>query len=459
MGNRSGTGKGAGADAGNDNATRVQLGPFWLAWRAERSEWTICWYDKSARTRRRRGTGVTGGEPGNPPPAAHEALANHYLEWNRPAEPQKPAEAPVAELLTFFLTDHAVHKADSARYGYSVQHLLRFFAEQRRLGFITGGVTVADITKAFVDRFIDFRKGEGVGGHTISRDLAALRGALNHAWRNERIASAPFIREVDSKDKAKPRALVYSHEQIAALLEAAWRIEDRRHVFLYAMIQLSTCGRSEAIMELDADRQISDGLIYFLDPDEDQTSKRRSIVPIAPTLAPWLASAEGRVIRYRVPVAERKWADPAVPEFEERAPEDIGRAFDACLIEAGISRPVLAADGSPVMLPARRKLGETTPRMKLRGQGTPNTLRHTIITEMHKRGVDERQIEMASGHAPIGTNKRNYMHLRPDYLSELIDAVEGFWSDLRRYTTVHLRTQCGPNVIDLAAARATAARQ
>src|SRR3546814_5435798 len=80
-------------------------------------------------------------------------------------------------------------------------------------------------------------------------------------------------------------------EQVAALLEAAWGRPERRHVFLYTLIALSTCGRSEAILDLH-DHQIDRGLIYFLDPDRDQTSKRRSIVPIAPTLAPWLEGAD-----------------------------------------------------------------------------------------------------------------------------------------------------------------------
>lgn len=93
------------------------------------------------------------------------------------------------------------------------------------------------------------------------------------------------------------------------------------------------------------------------------------------------------------------------------------------------------------MLPPRRRLGETEPRPKLRGRGTPNTLRHTIITEMHARGVPEAQIEAAAGHIGEGTNKRNYRHLRPDYLAELIEAVEDYWSEMKRYTTVHLRLQ------------------
>lgn len=432
---------------------RVQLGPYWLEYRAERDDWSICWYDPAARTRRRRKTGVGGGGRDEPPEAAQKALADFYLEASKPAEPQPKAAAIVSELMARWLAEEAATNADPARDAISIKHWLRFFERECGLGRIIGGVTVADVNKALVDRFIRFRKAEGVGGHTISRDLSALRATLTWSWREELIESAPFVRDVDPKDKAKPRELIYSMEQLAALLEVAWGRPERRHVFLYSLIALSTCGRSEAILDLH-DHQLDRGLIYFLDPDRDQTSKRRSIVPIASTLAPWLEGIKGKVIKYRAELAHERWADPNVPEFFERDCYDLGNAFDACLIEAGLSRPVLDATGAPVMSPPRRKLGEAEPHPKLRGLGTPNTLRHTIITEMHRRGVDERQIDMAAGHAPIGTGKRNYMHLRPDYLAELIAAVEDFWRDMRRYTTVHLRSQCGPNVASIAAARA-----
>lgn len=432
---------------------RVQIGDFWLDYRAERDDWCIAWYDPAGRTRRRRSTSIGGGEPSNPPEEAREALARHYLDASKPAEPQPRAAALVADLFTRWQREYLPTKADPDRYKISVAHWLRFFDRERRLGKIIGGATVANINSAFIDRFIAFRKGEGVGGHTISRDLAALRGSLTWAWKEELIESAPFIKEVSQRDKAKPRELTYRMEQVAALLEAAYRREDRHHAFLYSLIALSTCGRSEAILDLH-DHQIDRGLIFFLDPERDQTSKRRSIVPIAPTLAPWLEGATGKIIKYRALLAPGRWAQPDVPEYFERDCYDLGKAFDACLIEAGLSRPMIGADGEPKMLPARTKLGETEPRPVLRGQGTPNTLRHTIISEMHARGVDERQIDMAAGHAPIGTGKRNYMHLRPDFLADLIEAVESYWADMRRFTTVHLRTQCGPTVVSFAGSRA-----
>ena len=181
-------------------------------------------------------------------------------------------------------------------------------------------------------------------------------------------------------------------------------------------------------------------MIHFLAPDRQQSSKRRSIVPIAPTLAPWLMGLQGKVIVYRAEIAEHR-RKPGGPTHFERDCYNVGNAFDHCLIEAGPSRVFHDQYGVPVMLPPRRKIGETERRAKLSGIGSPNTLRHTIITEMHRRGVAEAQIETASGHAGEGTNKRNYRHLRPDDLAELIEAVESFWADIDAFTHVHRRTR------------------
>lgn len=328
---------------------------------------------------------------------------------------------------------------------------------------MTDGLTVASINNSFVDRFIAFRKREGVGGHTISRDLAALRGSLYHAERTERIArgTAPFVREVDQRDKAGPREKILTMEQVAGLLEAAARSDERRHVLLYTLIQLSTLGRTDAILELEAG-QIDRGLIQFLRPGADLTRKRRTTVPVAPTLAPWVADVKGKVITYRVPIAARRWADPNVPEWFEKPCSDIGKAFAGCLIDAGecgvegVSVQARDDRGDPLWLPPRGKLRETAARPAMVALATPNTLRHTALTEMHTRGVPEAQIDMAAGHLGEGTGKRNYRHLRPDYLADLIDGVEGYWNDMRRLTTVHLlRSSDGPVVVDFAGRRRT----
>lgn len=68
---------------------------------------------------------------------------------------------------------------------------------------------------------------------------------------------------------------------------------------------------------------------------------------------------------------------------------------------------------------------------------------------MHRRGVPEAQIDAAAGHIGEGTGKKNYRHLPPEYLAELIGELEDYLYQMRQYTTVQLRTQYGPKGYDL----------
>ncbi|MBJ6122944.1 tyrosine-type recombinase/integrase [Sphingomonas mollis] len=421
----------------NVGSKRHELGAYWLWYRADRDDWAICWYvdgtDGRGRRTCRKSLGIGGGNTGQPPKAAQDALAEHYLSN------QKPVEAPIAQvyvekLMADWLIEHAQpNLADPVRYANGVAHWLQFFAEERSAGRLSGPPTVADINSALVERFHAWRVQQGVSGHTIARDTAALRQPLNWAWKRNMIASAPFVPDV--KNKGEPRDVVYSVEQVAQLLEAAWSLRDRQHIHMFAMIMLSTNARVEAVLDLDKDKQVRDGLIHFNAPGRQQTKKRRSIVPICPTLAPWLELYQGRAIQWQKRHVDR---DTGEPWFEYLPTDSIKNAFNKTLVAAGICQQALDGDGKPVWLPPRHKLGETVPRPKLIGLGSPNTLRHTTSTEMHRRGVPEAQIETAAGHRGTGTNNRHYRHLRPEYLTQFIDGVESFWADVGKLTKAHL---------------------
>ena len=437
--------------AGQGGQTRHQLGPFWLWYRANRDDWNICWYDGGAgggRRTRRKSTGIGGGAPDQPPKEASDALAEHYLAS------QKPVQAPVEQvyvekLMADWLLQHAQPKlADPVRYANGVVHWQSFFAVEQSAGRLIGPPTVADVTTALVERFHAWRAAQGVSPATISRDTAALRQPLNWAWKRNMIASAPFVPDV--RDKSEPRDLVYTVEQVAALLDAAWACEQRHHIHMFIMIMLSTNARVEAVLELDKDVQLRDGRLFFNAPGRQQTKKRRSIVPVCPTLAPWLEMHGGRAIQWRKPST-----DPATgePRFDLVPVDSIKTAFDKTLIAAGLCEQAIDKNGTELWLPPRRKFGETVARPKLVGIGSPNTLRHTASTEMHRRGVPEAQIETAAGHRGMGTNQKHYRHLRPEYLADFIDGVEAFWADVGRYTDVHLRYQRDTKIVDLATAR------
>jgi integrase len=450
---------GPGARKGAAAGERFQLGPFWLWYRADRDDWSICWLE--ARTTRRRSTGIGGGAPDSPPDAAHQALANHYLEHKagtRAAAPEAPGEVLLGDITERWLTGHVAELAEGGRYAMSVLVLDRFWEHLRAQGRLPEPLTVSAVTSSIVDQFVAFRRGEGVSAPTISRDLAALRGPINWALRENIIAAAPRIKDVKGKEKRKE--LEWSIEQVAAILEAAWAAEERRHVHLFALINLSTHGRAEAILELDADTQIRDGLIYFNAPGRLQTRKRRSIVPICPTLAPWLDGMTGKVIRYRVPTS-KKTRSAGGPDFYERPTADIGNAFASTLVAAHMLQPELklarhAVDerGQKVWLPPRKKLGEVDCRPKLVAIGSPNTLRHSIHTWHQRQGVPQAQIDAAAGHSSEQGSGANYTHLRPSYLKDFIDSTEAFWAAVGEHTDVHLRYQRDTRVVSLAATKA-----
>lgn len=381
---------------------QYRLGEFWLAWRTDRCEWAICYNDSAAGTRRRISTGVRDHNAGEAPAEAQQALADHFAKHGQPEAIDINAKASVSRVMSTWLAKEGINRARSAQYGYAVGHLQRWLDRE-------GALRVSDLNVSRTRRYIDMRLAEGVRGETIHGELATLRTALKWAADNDLITHAPTIAKVAKEHRSGPREIEYSMEQVAAILEAAYARQDRRHVHLFTMIMLSTHARVEAVMELQAD-QIRANRINFLVPGDRQTSKRRSIVPIAPSLKPWLP-ASGKVIRY---VASRKDGT----EYE-RPTYSIKKAFAGILEDAGI----IDHDGKP--------------------WGYPNALRHTTHTYLQTVGVPQGQIDAAAGHSEPGSG-RAYSHLRPEYLREFIAAVEDYWTAMDKLTKVHRRSQAGP---------------
>lgn len=398
---------------------RVKLGDFWLHWRKDRNQWAIQWNDARAKTSRGISTGIRDFNDGNPPSEAIQALAAHYATHGKPDPVKDFDQASVSRLMSLWLAQQGSKKARAAQYGYSVRHWQRFFDSEG------GNITVDHLTDdAFIQRFYDMRLNEGVSGETIFGDRAALMRALKWAVEKRALPYVPQILGVDPELRSDPKDVEYSPEQVAAILEAAWAHTDRHHVHMFMLISLSTHGRTEAILEMESD-QIKNGLIFFNAPGRKQTTKKRTIVPIAPSLLPWIQERKGKIITYRAMLAKPKWADPETPEYFERPTYSIRRAFGRCLTDAGL----IDSEGKP--------------------WGSPNSLRHTIHTYLQTVGVPQAQIDAAAGHSSERGSGRNYTHLRPGYLKQFIEAVEGYWADMDKLTKVHRRNQIGTKIISL----------
>ena len=80
---------------------------------------------------------------------------------------------------------------------------------------------------------------------------------------------------------------------------------EREHLIRFIVLELGTAGRPQAILELtDTHVDLASNLID-LGGGKVHPRKRRPIVPIARHVRPWIEGIEGKLIRYRVPIAEK----------------------------------------------------------------------------------------------------------------------------------------------------------
>jgi len=193
---------------------RHQIGRFWLYRRPDTRFWSICWLDprlgQSGRAvTRRKAINVSGGSADRPPQAALDALAAHHLESDTPQQ-AKPTEALVEHLMAQWLKLHVSTLAAPRRYADSAILWGDFFHLEQRAGRLPPAVTVSTMSPHLIQRFVAWRRAAGVGGHGISRDLAALRGALNWARKNQLVETVPFIADVPAREKPRSRERVLS---------------------------------------------------------------------------------------------------------------------------------------------------------------------------------------------------------------------------------------------------------
>lgn len=389
-----------------------QLGSFWLWQRTDSGTWCICWLERGRNGRHvtRRKATLVRGDVGSPAPqSAVDTLAAHVLEFSKPTMPKATTDALVEDLMADWVRYHVSTLQAPERYLVSVEHWTDFFDTERRAGRMPTTITVRQLSPEVQSRFRNWRGQKGAGGHTISRDLAALRGALNWAWKNQRIEHPPFIADVPSHQKAPARDRVLSLEEVSALVEACRDRDDREHLLRFIIVELGTAGRPQAILELTSNNiDLGRGLINPNQPGRTHSRKRRPIVPIAKAVRPWVSDIEGKLICYRVPIA-RKNQTLGGPTHFMKPTNCIKTSWKAACKDAGISG------------------------------ATPKTLRHTMLTWLAERGVPKEQRMALAGHSAQDTTSRSYEHLSPKYLEAAVDEIDGFFEALAKLTSGHLR--------------------
>lgn len=399
-----------------------RVGPYWLSQRPDgRSDtWYITWHDPGIGTARRKSTRTSDLE------AAKGILTQHYLESTRKPK-ETPQEAYVGMIMADYLEHHAAHIPGAEMAMLSIKHFMAFLEREQSAGRIIGAAKVSDITPPLIRRFISWRKGaheytyeddrgekiafqsKGVKGSSISRNLSDVRAAFNMAVKDGALTAAPLIPDVSTHDKSPPRDRVLTQREFAALLDAA-----PDHLFKFLMLAFCTAGRPGAILELGpANTDLENNLIDLNQKDRGRTKKRRPALPIAKALRLWLIGCQGDTyVAY-------DWRGRQLTNGEKkpRPVASIKKAFRTARAEAGLGADVI-----------------------------PYTIRHTVATELRKRGVPQWEVAAFLGHSAMSTTDQ-YAKYDVTYLQRAVDAIDAYFEELKAHTTRHVRDMTG--VVDL----------
>ncbi|MGH8027220.1 MAG: tyrosine-type recombinase/integrase [Pseudoxanthomonas sp.] len=324
-----------------------------------------------------------------------------YLEWRENGKPVRtstrcrelePAKRKARELILEFATVRDTAPEDAPIASVLDRYYLR---HGRKLASAETAKRAIDIWKAFFpteviadlqsDRqraFLAKMLEDGLSIGYARRVLGVGKAAFNLAWQDNEIRQVPFIR-------LPPIGSGYPHyarfEQLVAFLNTP--MPD--HLFTYTMIRLNTGARGDATRDLQP-FQIDwhTGLIELNPPGRQQTKKFRPVVPLTKFLQEYLT---------RLPATEfyvmwhGKWV------------KSVRTTWNAVRVDAGL----------PTWFSAK-------------------ILRHTVGTELRRRGVPGWDVSGQLGHkkGESAPTTENYAKFDPDYLAKAKNAFDDWMVEL-----------------------------
>lgn len=358
----------------------------YLKWIKARECWYIFWYEGGRE--RKKSTGTRNRLE------AEQALTQHLIEKDQPVDIVSPTRRILADVLAAYATEHAVHVASARTIGFNIKALVPFWGHR----------TVVDVRPVLCREYLQYRQnlarkeGKSVSDATVSRELAVLAAAIQHDYKQGRLANpVPVWRPAQSP----PKDRWLTRKEIVQLLKAS-RAKHRKdlrtgiirthsyarwHLSFFILMALYTAARKEALLTLKWSQvDLERGIIDLNKQGDKITNKRRAIVPIPSRLMTFLKIARSR------------------------APEDYANAY---VIEY-YGKPMLRIDQSFRRVARDAGLHDVT----------PHTLRHTAATWMAQAGVPIWVISKYLGHTSTRTTERIYAHHNPDFLVEAKRALE-----------------------------------
>lgn len=302
--------------------------------------------------------------------SAQQALAEFAVKHDD-IRNQDSSEMPLATVFLRYFEHHAC-KTISAE---TAKNALHKWADYFH------GCVVTDLTPVRQKAFIESLKRQDYSNGYINRILTTGRAALNYAFKQQEITYAPPIQLLKNP---QPRERILSIEESAAIFNHA----DEPHLFMFCMLAFNTLARPAAILDLSRFQvDTKNNLIYLNPHGREQTKKHRPTLPITKTLLPWLRGCdESHYVNWR-----------------GKPLKSIKTTWRKMRARAGLSGDVI-----------------------------PYTIRHTMATEMRRRGVPGWEVAGFLGHSSsdYSTTER-YAKFAPDYLGKGVAAIDGYFDELQ----------------------------
>jgi integrase len=330
----------------------------WFLWRRLNGRYYACRHDQRRRQVERHALGTD-------EPERAEILFHRFVAEHADVRDADPRQLTVAQVVERYWLQHGQRLA-----GADVQRrALRYCVEG------LGDLTLAELTPQRQQAFVARLTARGYGQPYIKRTLGALRAALGRAYRRGEVTSTPYIITGDLAD-SRPRERVLEIAELGAF----WRAIDSDALARWTMLLLGTGGRPRALAELTAGQvDVLRRRIDLHSPGAPESGKRNPILPIVPSLMPWIS-------------------EPRAPYVVERRMKALRAAWSRARARARLDRDVV-----------------------------PYTIRHTLATWMSEQNVPEGEITAWFGHGRESTTRHWYIKrriYRPDYLAVAATAVE-----------------------------------
>ena len=302
---------------------------------------------------------------------AEGALATYIATKHRPTGPATPDQVTVSDALRRYGEERGPLVKDAARIGDCITALVA----------VLGDLPVASVTGEVCRRYA---KARNRAPGTVRKELSTLQAAINHCVREGYLTTG---RQLTLPKAPPPRDRWLTRNEVAALLRAARRDPNTRHLCRYILLGVYSGTRSTALLNLRFMPHVQGG---------------------------WIDTEKGIIYRRAAGQAETKKRTPPAP---------IPRRLLAHLRRWERMGAVWAVEYKGARIASVKTVWRHVLKRAEIPHCTRHDLRHTCATWLMQSGADTWSVAGYLG-MTVQMLERVYGHHHPDFMRNAVDALD-----------------------------------